>query len=1110
MSQEREQEIRLQFLEEAQEYLDTIESVLLEIGTSCTDSQMDGALRAAHSVKGGAAMMGFETLSSLAHRFEDFFKVLKSKRRSLTIDAELEGDLLSGLDCLSYVVGLNRQGTTADDAWIESHANPIFSRLSDRLGEPDVEAMALSTDPEDGLDMVTQLFESEVEGSLQRLEDIFASSDQPCLLEEVSITAQELGGLGEMLELPAFSALCESIVQAIAAAPEQIQTIAAAALQTWRRSQALILIGQMDILPTQLDWAGITTGSAVVSEVVESDAALLDLADEGLVIPADDVTVSGAFADAGLEFANVEIEEPIEEPIADFAHTDFANVDLADTDFANADFGNLDLMDDLALENFAANLAAEGFDAADFNLNADLVPADAFPDLLLEDGFATETPASELPPAEPVRDAPPLLETIAAKTSDVKSPAWVAPPPVPEAVLAAQAGELQDNTVRVGVRQLDQLNDLFGELTIERNGISLHLDRLRNLVRTLGYRMRSLEQSNIRLRTAYDKVATESIGAGFGSSLTLATSGRNGSNGSNGNYAGNGNAQGDIGSSPWQLESRTSAFDILEMDHYSDLHLLSQEVMETIVQIQEVTSDIDLSLEDADHSSRDLNRTARQLQTSLTQVRMRPLSDIVGRFPRAIRDLSREYGKPVELKIYGGGTLIDRVILEALSDPLMHLLRNAFDHGIEDAATRLGRGKPLQGTIEIRAAYRGNRTLITLSEDGGGINLDKIRARAEKMGMDSEVLDTASDRELLELIFEPGFSTASQVTALSGRGVGMDVVRTNLQQVRGEVRVDTKPGLGTTFTISVPFTLSVVRVLLVESNGMMLALPKDTIEEMILAEPEQTFTAGNKEFLNWEGYTVPLVRLSRYLAFNCPFRSVDTEDIPIISTPTVLMISQGEDLTGIEIDRCWGEQEVAVRQVEGPLPMPPGFSGCTILGNGRIVPLVDAAALLNWVTNTRTVTSDRLLKSLAQLGADGQHSPGTTQPLQDTILVIDDSINVRRFLKLTLQKAGYRVEEAKDGQDALDKLMGGLSVQAVMCDIEMPRLDGFGFLARVKADPALSQLPVSMLTSRTGDKHRQLAMNLGASAYFSKPFKEQDVLQTLKQLIHRQPAGAKS
>ena len=666
-----------------------------------------------------------------------------------------------------------------------------------------------------------------------------------------------------------------------------------------------------------------------------------------------------------------------------------------------------------------------------------------------------------------------------------------------------------ENTVRIPVRQLDRLNDLFGELTIERNGLSLHLARLRTLMEKLSRRVSHLEQSNVRLRTTYDTVATgvSSVPAGLKSLVSsLATksggSWRPTSVQSLTGFPEKNASSGEHGDS---LADISSAFDALEMDHYSDLHLLSMEVMETIVQIQEVTSDIELSLEDTDGTVRELNQTAKQLQTNLTRVRMRPLSDLVGRFQRALRDLALQHGKEVELKVSGKGTLIDRSILEALSDPLMHLVRNAFDHGIEKPDIRQSQGKSAQGTIEIKAAHRGNQTIITISDDGNGINLDKIRARAEQMGLDAELLAAASEDELLSLIFEPGFSTAERVTDLSGRGVGMDVVRNNLKQIRGDIRVDTQPGQGTTFTLTVPFTLSVARVLLVESNHTMLAFPTDVIEEMLLLDEEQILRTPGSEVLKWEEEMIPLIRLGAWLTFNCSRKITTPEGVPSISEPTVLMISPSDQLIALQVDRCWGEQEVAIRQVSGPLSMPAGFASCTILGDGKVVPLVDAASLLRWMRSERTPdTEGSLVEQLPQLDAARPDQPinvVTPESQRDTVLVVDDSINVRRFLALALEKAGYLVEQAKDGQDAVEKLLGGLQVQAVICDIEMPRLDGYGFLARIKSDPAFSDLPVSMLTSRTGEKHRQLAMTLGASGYFSKPYNERELLDTLEQLI---------
>ena len=463
----------------------------------------------------------------------------------------------------------------------------------------------------------------------------------------------------------------------------------------------------------------------------------------------------------------------------------------------------------------------------------------------------------------------------------------------------------------------------------------------------------------------------------------------------------------------------------------------------------------------------------------------------------------------------GGNTLVDRNILEALNDPLMHLIRNSFDHGIETPDVRRAQGKSEKGRIEIRAFHRSNRTVISIQDDGCGISLDKIREKARQMGLDEMLLAAASDQELLSLIFEPGFSTADQVTDLSGRGVGMDVVRNNLKQIRGDIRVDTQDGVGTTLTISVPFTLSVTRALLVESHGMLMAFPIDVIEEMFMLPPEKVMTTAGSEVFEWEGVMVQLIRLSNWLIFNCPRQIEPPEALPAISVPTVLMVRQNDQLVGIQLEKSWGEQEIAIRKVEGGLPMPDGFNNCTILGDGKVVPIVNVAELLHWISScegSKTQSQSQPPSPVAITQTEPQLSgaaplslqPAAPKPLppkKPTILIVDDSINVRRLLALTLEKAGYQVSQAKDGQDALDKLLGGLEPQAVICDIEMPRLDGFGFLAQIRTKPALADLPIAMLTSRSGEKHRQLAMTLGAAAYFSKPYNEQMLLKTLAQLI---------
>jgi two-component system, chemotaxis family, sensor histidine kinase and response regulator PixL len=1015
MSDDRELQVRLQFLEEAGEYLDNIESGLLGLGSGqVTPQQMDGVLRAAHSIKGGAAMMGFQSLSHLAHRLEDFFKILKVGKSNL-VDSHLESLLLSTVDFLHQIIVVNRQQKEVTQQWLATTVNPVFERLHNILGDPQPEDAAALLSAEMGEDMSTLIFETEVEELLVKLETSLETLTPSKLLAELKLAAQELSGLGEMLELAAFSSLCQSVIEQVEATPDRVNNIAQTAIQEWRRSQALVLIGQTGVLPDTLE--------------IDGDDAF--------------------FADLSIDAANLFEELP--------NSTDLTSL----------------------IEN--ENLEAEGLEL--FSSLEDIIPED----LSNIDFAALEIPAEfsieEITPefsftAEPDNSLVNFPEFSPTRTNITSSSELTEED-------SRESNTVADKTIRVAIKQLEQLSDLFGEVAIERNGLGLRLKSLRNLVNLLGQRIKTLEQSNFRLRIAYDKVATEAIAVPVTPALTVNTA----------NSASH-NLQ------PSTTPKSDRYFDSLEMDSYSDIHLLSQEVMETIVQLQEVTKDIEINLEDTEKNSRELNRTTKQMQSTITRVRMRPLSDLLDRFPRALRDLELQYGKKVRLKVQGAVTLVERSILESLNDPLLHLFRNAFDHGIELPATRKAAGKSEQGTITIAANNRGNQTVITISDDGGGINLEKIKSKALLMGVSPEDLLKAKEEDLLDLIFEPGFSTAASVTDLSGRGVGMDVVKTNIEQINGKIQVKTEVGIGTTFTITVPFTLSVVRVLLVESNGTLLAFPTNIVEEMLVLDPDRVLEAAGQEVLNWDGLIVRLIRLSKWL--NLPDfalgNPVELEETPTIEEPLVLMIAQNNDLVGIQVDRYWQEQEVTIRSIEGKIALPPGFTGCSILGNGRVVPLIDAIALLSWIENDRQATSNsshRLHFSHQNL----QDNSEKTTSAKKIIMVVDDSINVRRFLALTLEKANYRVEQAKDGQDAIDKLQAGVNPQAVICDIEMPRLDGFGFLSRVKTLPQHKNLPVIMLTSRSGDKHRRLAMNLGATEYFSKPFKENVLLSTLQKLV---------
>ena len=507
--------------------------------------------------------------------------------------------------------------------------------MYDRLGDPQPEDEAALLSEEAGDDMVALLFDSEVESALQRLEGIYDSNEQYCLAEEVKIAAAEFSDLAVMLDLQAFNDLCQSVLTQLNSTsnPSEEETISQAAIEHWRRSQAMVMIGQRDLLPTALE--------------ISSPASQL----------------SGNTSILELEESPSSAELAPMPSLADELH------ETCDPELHTGEDLNRQALEDV-------------YDSA--NLQNLFSGLDPFPSAL--ENSPVDNPSSQAVAEEAL--ALDIAQSLSVTSTDSEQTE-----PTPE---------VKEQTLRVSVSQLDQLDELFGELVIERNGLAQQLKRIRELMGLMGNRVLTLEASNHRLRSAYDQVATQTSSGK--SSLTKISA-----------------PQDQTTSKGLALSEFGQSFDLLEMDRYSEIHLLSQEFMETAVQIKEVSGDINTNLGDAELTTRSLTRTTKQLQTSMTQVRMRPISDLLSRFPRILRDMSLQYGKDVVLEINGGSTLIDRSILEALNDPLIHLIRNAFDHGIEDPETRRAQGKSASGIISIKAAYRGRQTMITISDDGAGI-----------------------------------------------------------------------------------------------------------------------------------------------------------------------------------------------------------------------------------------------------------------------------------------------------------------------------------------------------------------------------------------------------
>jgi chemotaxis protein histidine kinase CheA/ActR/RegA family two-component response regulator len=638
-----------------------------------------------------------------------------------------------------------------------------------------------------------------------------------------------------------------------------------------------------------------------------------------------------------------------------------------------------------------------------------------------------------------------------------------------------------EQTMRVSVKNLNNLNNLTGELVVNRNTLEQDQNRMRQFLDKLLQEVQKMTEVGRSMQDLYERSLLESS--------LLAN-----------------RQQHQAKAAPAKEENfeeegtmADMEYDPLEMDRFTPVHLLSQQLIELTVRIRESTSDIEFVVDSSGEVTRSLRQITSQLQEDLNKSRMLPFSQTADRLQRGVRDNGLKYGKEVELHVEGSDTPIDKVILESLSDPLVHMVNNAIAHGIESPATRIAAGKSAEGSIKIRAFHQGTQTIISIEDDGAGIDTENVKNKAIAKGIITpEKAITMTKQEVYDLLFLPSFSTRDEADELAGRGIGMDVVMSSLQEIRGTITTESKLGKGTTFTIRLPLALSITKALMALNNEASIAFPMDGIEDSQDINPEEVVEneAGQKCFY-WRGKLTPFRPLSDLLCYNRPIKRInyygnlhqDEEERVSI----VVLRSAGETVA-VEVDRVIGEQEIVIKPLQGPAPKPVGIAGATVLGDGRIIPITDVLELIDLANGT----IGRQSMSLWSIDQPIEEQPAQREPM---VLVVDDSITVRQLLSLTFTKAGYRVEQARDGQEAWDKLRAGLPCDIIFCDIEMPRMDGLELLSKVQQDEALKQIPMAMLTSRGSDRHRQIAAQLGASGYFIKPYLEDALLEAVKRMI---------
>jgi len=635
-----------------------------------------------------------------------------------------------------------------------------------------------------------------------------------------------------------------------------------------------------------------------------------------------------------------------------------------------------------------------------------------------------------------------------------------------------------EQTMKVSVKYLDNLNNLVGELVVNRNTLEQDQNRMRQFVEKLLSEVQKLNEVGKRMQDLYERSLMENSLIASRQQHKPATSSPQ--------ISGE-----DLGS------GTLIEYDPLEMDRFTPIHLLSQKMIELTVRVRESTADIEFVVDGSTEVTRTLRQITGQLQEDLTKSRMVPFAQTADRLQRGVRDNGLKYGKQIELSVEGRDTLIDKVILESLTDPLIHMVNNAIAHGIESGQDRQTAGKSIEGKITIRALHQGNQTIISVADDGVGIDTERVKSKAIEKGLiTAQQAAAMPNKEAYELLFLPGFSTKEQADELSGRGVGMDVVKTSITDIRGKITTESNLGVGTTFTIRLPLALSIAKALIAVNNKRNIAFPMDGIEDTQDVSPEQIQTnAEGKQCIFWRDELMPFTPLSDLLGFNRPlahnnFYSASDDDSDLVS---ILILRSDGNFTAVQVDKITGDQEIVIKPLQGPASKPLGIAGATVMGDGRIIPIADVMELIALAKGT--------LARHVSTQWTAQMSAPTVEIRESMVLIVDDSITVRELLSLTFKRAGYRVEQARDGQEAWDKLRAGLPCDIVFCDIEMPRMDGLEFLSRIQKDAALSKVPVAMLTSRGSDRHRQIAAQLGASGYFIKPYLEEALLDAAKRMI---------
>ncbi|MCU1242786.1 MAG: putative Chemotaxis protein CheA modulated with response regulator receiver region (Modular protein) [Candidatus Acidoferrum typicum] len=633
-------------------------------------------------------------------------------------------------------------------------------------------------------------------------------------------------------------------------------------------------------------------------------------------------------------------------------------------------------------------------------------------------------------------------------------------------------------SVRIALERLDRMMNTVGELVINRTRMVGRVAELEKLVDTLGFSKERLhgKVSEFQEKYEFNRISSSRSAGAWNPANT-----------------------------PQRLSSAAagdtwSDFSELEMDRYDDFNILSRSMAEISADVNEVLTQLEGYIGRVEGDIDEFTKLAHHLQDEFTAARMVPIGTLYSRLSRAVRDAATSAGKQVELDLTGSETELDNNIIQQISDPLVHLVRNSVAHGIEHVAERRASGKSEAGKVSLRAYHRGNHIYIEVEDDGGGIDYDRVKASAIERGLVSpETADRLTDRDFREMLFHPGFSTAPAKTELAGRGVGLDVVRANLNALNGEIDIQSTRGQGTKFTLKVPLTLIISPALFVRCGGTSFALPLAVVEEIRRLRADEIEDVGGKLLTKVRDVVTEVIRLDSYLGLP-PLE-------PINGYFRMVVANAGNRQIGLVVEEVIGKDEIVIKNLGEYLRRVKLFPGTTIAPDGSLILLIDLNRMVASEPNER-----RTLQASAT--AARIFAPGSTAVARGTIpaeaidrveherviVVADDSISVRKFVGRMLEKNGYRVKLAADGLEAAE-LVAQHGCHLVITDLEMPRMTGYELMVQLRQSPTTRRIPVMVVTSRAGAKHRDRAMKEGATAFLTKPVQEDQLLAAVEQLI---------